>query len=284
MSPWRRYRIFILAFLLVLLSLVLLTLSAGRERDLSSPEKIALDILAPVQKAIMSVVDGVAWVGRRYFFLVETAEENETLRREVSRLRRDMVEMRESHLANTRLRRLLEFKEATDTPMLAAEVVGLDPTAWFRTVILDKGTGDGVARGMAVVHNDGVVGRIVEVSRRHAKVLLIIDRNSSVDAVVQRSRTRGIFAGTPDGTCLLKFVVHNADVAEGDMILTSGLTGTFPKGLILGRVRRIDKRDDQTIFKQVTVSPAVDFDRLEEVLIVLEPGDLLNELTHGRNH
>lgn len=283
MNPWRRYRIFILAFLLVLVSLVLLTLTAGRERDLSSPEKIALDILAPVQKGIMAVVDSISWVGRRYIFLMDAAEENDNLRREMSRLRKEMVLYRESHLANQRLRKLLELKDQSDTPLLAAEVVGWDPTGWFKTVIIDKGTADGLRRGMAVVHTEGVVGRIVETTPNNSKVLLIIDRNSSVDALVQRSRTRGIMSGQPDGTCRLNYVVHNSDVSEGDLVVTSGLTGTFPKGEILGRVEKIEQSDDQTIFKKVILQPMVDFDRLEEVLIVLIPNDQLDEFSRGRN-
>ncbi len=282
MNLWQRYRTVTLACLLVLLSLVLLTLSAGRERDLSSPEKVALEILAPVQKVVMGAVDAVADIGRRYLFLIETAEENARLRSDLSKLRQEMVLYQEAHLANQRLRKLLGFKERTDLPLAAAEVVGLDPSGWFNTVILDKGESDGVLRGMAVVNADGVVGRIVEVGYHYSKVLLIIDRNSAVDALIQRSRARGILSGGPDGRCRLEFVLRNADVKEGDLVITSGLTGAFPKGMILGRVASLERDDDgQGMFQRVNVQPAVDFDRLEEVLVVLKPNTLFSELSGG---
>lgn len=282
MNLWQRYRTLIIACLLVLLSLVGLTLSAGRERPLSGPEKVLLEILAPAQKAVMGAIEAVTGLGRRYVFLLDTEEENIQLRQDLSHLRQQLVLYQEAHLANQRLRRLLEFKERTDLPMVAAEVVGLDPSGWFSTVILDKGEKDGLKWGMAVLNADGVVGRIVEVGYHHSKVLLVIDRNFSVDALVQRSRARGILSGGPKGVCHLQFVNRNADVKDGDLIVTSGLTGAFPKGIILGRVSAVDPAEsDRGLFQMLEVVPAVDFDRLEEVLIVLKPNQIFSGLDNG---
>lgn len=278
MNLWQRYRSLTLAGLFVLITLVILTLSVGRERELSAPEKVVLEILAPAQKAMVRFVVFFIDLGRRYVFLAETAKENLHLQAELARVKQEMVLYQQAYLANKRLRYLLEFKEHSELPMVAAEVVAFDPSGWFKTIMVDKGSADGVGPGMAVVNADGVVGRTIEVSYHHSLVLLLIDRSSGVDALVQRSRDRGILKGGVEGVCRLEFVVRNADVMTGDMVVTSGLAGAFPKGLILGQVSRIEtKPGGQGMFQVIEVAPAVDFDRLEEVLIILKENPFLRE-------
>ena len=276
MNVWHRYRTLTLALLLVLASLVILAVSMDRSRQLTPPERFAVEILSPIQKGILNVINGIGDVGRRYIFLTETAEENIRLRSELSDLKTKMVLFQESHLANQRLRLLLEFKEQSSLNMTAAEVVSLDPSGWFRTVIVDKGTSHGVTPGMAVVTSDGIVGRTVEVGPNHSKVLLLVDRTSSIDALIQRSRARGILKGSPSGKCLLEFVIRNADVKEGDQVITSGLASAFPKGMVLGEVTKVElAAEGQGMFQTIEVSPSVDLDRLEEVLLVLTPNPFL---------
>lgn len=278
MNLWQRYRSLTLAGLLVLITLVILTLSVGRERELTAPEKLVLEILAPAQKAVVKFVGVFIETGRRYVFLAETAQENIRLRAELARVKQEMVLYQQAYLANKRLRYLLEFKERSELPMIAAEVIAFDPSGWFKTIMVDKGSAEGVGRGMAVANADGVIGRIIEVSYHHSLILLLIDRSSGVDALVQRSRDRGILKGGVEGVCRLEFVVRNADVVAGDMIVTSGLAGAFPKGLILGQVSRIEmEQGGQGMFQVIEVAPAVDFDRLEEVLIVLKENPFLSE-------
>ena len=277
MNVWHRYRTLTLALLLVLASLVILAVSIDRPRNLTLPEKFVIEILAPVQKGILTVINGIGGLGRRYILLTETAQENQRLRRELTELKGRMVLFQESHLANQRLRRILEFKERSGLKLAAAEVVGLDPSGWFKTIIVDKGTGHGVTPGMAVVTGEGVVGRTIEVGSNHTKVLLLIDRTSSIDALIQRSRARGILKGTPSGRCVLEFVIRNADVRVGDLVISSGLAGAFPKGAILGAVTTVELgAEGQGMFQTIEVQPAVDFDRLEEVLLVLQPNPYLS--------
>jgi len=267
-----------LALLLLLLTLVILTLSVGRERRLTRVEKAVIYVLAPAQKVVMRAVDSVSGLVHRYFFLIDTAEENARLRAELSRLNQELVLYRESHLANRRLRRMLEFKEGQTLSLVAAEVIALDPSGWFKTILVDKGSQDGITAGMAVVNADGVIGRIIDVSYRHSKVLLLIDRSSAVDALIQRSRAKGILKGSPEGVCRLEFVIRNADVQEGDTVITSGLAGAFPKGLLLGRVGQVERAaGSDGLFQKIVVEPAVDFERLEEVLIALRPNPFLSE-------
>lgn len=277
-----KYRKIALASLFILLTLVILTMSVDRHRDLAAPEKVAIEVLAPAQKAVWNSFDFFVDIGRRYFYLVETAKENARLRQEVAQLRQELILYQQDHLANQRLRALLEFKERSPLPVVAAEVVASDPSGWFKTILVDKGSADGVGRGMAVINAEGVVGRVIEVGYHHCLVILLTDRNFGVDALIQRSRERGILKGSPEGVCRLDFVIRNADVVPGDIVVTAGLAGAFPKGLILGQVKRVERRASEPgMFQTIEIQPAVDLDRLEEVLIVLKENPFFSEVGRG---
>jgi len=267
----RQLRSILLGILFFLLALSLTSAKLHAPQGLSFMEAMMVELTAPVQKVVRLVVNTVGDVWRGYFGLVGVQRENQQLREEVQELRRQLNLYREAGLANQRLRDLLNFKESrVRMPLLPAEVVGFDPSGWFKTLLIDKGTRDGLGRDMAVVSAAGVVGRLIGVSSQYAKVLLILDRNSAVDALVQRSRSRGILVGLGEGRCSLKYVQRNDDVQVGDQVITSGMGGVFPKGILLGQVEKVE-RGDGVLFQTVEVTPAVDFSRLEEVLIVLRP-------------
>jgi rod shape-determining protein MreC len=233
-------------------------------------ESLVVTIVSPVQKVVRGVIGGVGGVWRGYFHLVGLERENEALKRELQELKLQMNKYREADLANKRLRALLNFKTSIPTPLLAAEVVAFDPSGWFQTILIDKGENDGVIRDMAVVSADGLVGRVIGVSGRHAKVLLILDGNSAVDALIQRSRARGILVGLGRNRCLLNYVQRNEDVQVGDPVISSGMGGVFPKGILLGKVQEV-VRGNSGLFQTVEVEPAVDFSGLEEVMVVVQP-------------
>lgn len=272
MNLLNRYRSLALALVLVVLSLIVITLSIGRDRELTRVERYAVDLLAPAQKAVMGVVRSISSLVDNYFLLVETSKENIKLRDELARLSQDLVLYRESYLANQRLRRLLEFREGSELPLTAAEVVSYDSTGLYKTITIDKGLAEGLSSGMAVIGAEGVVGRIVKTGNHYSQVLLLTDRGSGVDALVQNSRARGILKGTGSGKCRLEYVIRNVSVNPGDVVITSGLAGLFPKGLILGRVSSVDLRDEgEGLFQTIIVEPSIDFDRLEEVLVTITP-------------
>jgi rod shape-determining protein MreC len=150
---------------------------------------------------------------------------------------------------------------------VAARVVGRSPVAWVHTLILDKGQGDGVTRGMAVLSSDGVVGQVVSVSRHAARVLLLSDPNSGADVLVQRTRVRGIVAGSLAAHCLLKYIQRGEDIKAGDVVVTSGLDGIFPKGQTVGRIAWIGAQDSR-MFQDVEVKLSAELDKVEEVLVV----------------
>ncbi len=229
--------------------------------------QIAITCVAPFQRLIVRSTRTMKDIWRHYFSLVSVARENDELRRKLQRARQESNRCREIRLANRRLRKLLALSQVVDDRSLAAEVVGKDPTPWFKTILVDKGRRHGVIKGMPVVSPDGVVGVIIEVAPGFSKVMLLTDPNSAVDALVQGSRARGIIKGGPEGMCLFKYVLRKHDIREGEIVVTSGMDGVFPKGLRVGKVASVVK-EPAGIFQHVTVAPAVDFERLEEVLIL----------------
>jgi len=182
-------------------------------------------------------------------------------------LKRENSRYRELLATHERLRSLLQFKKVIDRPVVAAQVIGLDPTGWFRSILIDKGQDDGIRSDMPVVNASGVVGRIVSVSSSYAKVLLIIDQNSAVDCLTQRSRDRAMVKGTSGQVCKMDYMAKSSDAVVGDLVITSGLGGIFPKGLPVGKVSSVKEGDDK-LFKDIDVMPFVDFSKLEEVLVI----------------
>jgi rod shape-determining protein MreC len=263
-------RKFIIPILIFLLAFSLISANLHSRENMSFFESLVVGISAPVQKVVWGIIGGVGSVWRGYFYLVGLEKENKDLKRELQELKLQMNRYREADLANERLRALLNFKKSIATPLLPAQLVAFDPSGWFQTILIDKGRNDGVVLDMAVVSAEGLVGRVIGVGNHHAKVLLILDGNSAVDAYIQRSRARGVLVGLGRELCLLKYVQRNEDVQVGDKVISSGMGGVFPKGLLVGTVQEV-VRASSGLFQRVEVEPAVNFSRLEEVLVVIQP-------------
>ena len=263
-------RKFIIPILIFLLALSLISANLHSRDNMSFFESLVVGITAPVQKVVWGVIDGIGSIWRGYFYLVGLEKENQALKKELQDLKLQMNRYREADLANQRLRALLNFKKSIATPLLPAQLVAFDPSGWFQTILIDKGRNDGVVQDMAVVSAEGLVGRVIGVSNHHAKVLLILDGNSAVDAYIQRSRARGVLVGLGRELCLLKYVQRNEDVQVGDKVISSGMGGVFPKGLLVGTVQEV-VRGSSGLFQRVEVEPAVNFSRLEEVMVVIQP-------------
>ena len=164
---------------------------------------------------------------------------------------------------------MLDFQKNISERVVAAEVIGKDPSTWFKTVIIDKGEADGLTRGLPVVMPQGIAGQVIEVANHYSKVMLILDRNSAVDSLVQRTRARGVIKGESTDQFRLDYVLRKKDVRVGDIIVSSGLDGIYPKGLRIGYVSEVIEHDAD-IFHEVIITPFVDFEKLEEVLVILE--------------
>jgi len=206
-----------------------------------------------------------------YMWLKNLRGENESLKREIAELQSRVTSYQEAYVENQRLRRLLDFKTSTMAETIPAQVIVHDLTGWFQTLMVDKGFRDGIASDMPVVNDEGVIGRVLDVSNRYSRVLLITDQGSAVDAIDQRNRVRGILCGKDANGCLLKYIRANLDIKEGDLVITSGKDGIYPKGLRLGVVHAIYK-DPVDLFQKIDVKPLVRLSALEEVLIIKRVG------------
>ena len=228
---------------------------------------------APFQRFVKGTVNTTEGIWLKYFGLVDVRNENSRLKREIDTLRMENYRYQEILATHERLQKLLQFKKTIDWPVLAAQVIGRDPTGWFESVILDKGKNSGLKVNMPVVNAEGVVGRLVFVSANYAKALLIIDQNSAVDCIIQRSRDEGIVKGLSSKICRLDYVVKTSDVVVGDKVVTSGMGRVFPKGLPVGEVVEVINIPGD-LFRDIKVRPMVDFSKLEELLVILKEDPL----------
>jgi rod shape-determining protein MreC len=263
--PWR-LRIIALAFLVVII-LVTVSVNSDPNREPTVFERALLEIVGTFQEGVSLSTRGLENVWREYFYLVGLHEENRRLKKALEHARGEVTLLRETERTNRRLQKLMNFSKDYDLPVVGARVVAWDPGPWFKTLTIDRGTANGLVTGLPVVNEQGVVGRVVEVSPRFAKVLLITDYNSRIDALVSRNRERGIVAGRGEKTLGILYVRKNIELMRGDMVVTSGMGGMFPKGIPLGRISRI-KRTGHDIFLEIDMTPAVDFDHLEELLVI----------------
>lgn len=249
------------------LSVYILT-AASRGQLKNEPLSVLLMwILRPLQIAAQGTVNWIGGLQENYDTLAGFRADNERLRRRIQNLEVERHKLLEAQAANERLKRLLDFRAELPARAITASIIANSPTSWFRSCLLDKGSADGVRKGMAVVTPLGVVGQVVSVTPRTAKVLLLTDPNSGIDVLVQRTRTRGIVSGSLENGTILKYVKRSEDVQEGDRLITSGTDGVFPKGLWVGTVIKVIKQH-VGLFQFVEVLPAVQPARIEEVLIV----------------
>ena len=194
--------------------------------------------------------------------------ENRQFRKEIGLIRRQLYETEELYFENVRLRKLLNFKEKSVYPLTVAGVVGHDPSNLSSIIIIDKGKRQGIVGGCAVITNGGLVGRVVQAGSQTSKVLLINDINSGVAALIQRSRQKGLVSGTLARGVTLQYLLPDADIQISDLVITSGLSGLYPKGILIGKVIKIQEEVSRgEIF--AVIQPSANLTKLEEVLVVL---------------
>jgi rod shape-determining protein MreC len=274
LSNKRIIRIWILVFL-IFLALTFLSSNVGKSKSWNPVVRIFIEILAPVQKFVKGSVNYSADLWKKYIDLINTHEENKRLKVEINKLVLENSRNREIISTYKRLQELLKVKNVTEDDVIASQVIGHDPTGWFQSVIIDKGKNSGIKENMPVVNANGVVGQIVSVSYNYSKVLLLIDQNSAVDCIIERSRDSGIVKGVSSEVCTLDYVLKTNDVRVGDIVVTSGLDRVFPKGHHIGEVTNVKDAPGE-LFKDIKIKPSVDFARLEEVLVILREDPLSN--------
>jgi rod shape-determining protein MreC len=262
----RSLKIILLSGVLLPLVLIFLVSTLGSQK-FGTLHRLVAEVTGPVQLVVARTVDSINAFRKDYLQLFDSRDENKRLWKELQEYREAANRNREALATNTRLRKLLEFKESTELPTVAARIVGKDPSLWFRSVVIDRGTNDGVAKGMPVVTGDGVVGQVFAVSPNFAKVLLAISPSSAIDVLLQKSRVRGILKGAGSLTCSLEYVLKTVDVQEGDQVVTAGYGGLFPTGMPVGVVSKVMKQR-RGMFLEIEVTPTVDFLTLEDLLVI----------------
>ncbi|MFQ6057782.1 MAG: rod shape-determining protein MreC [Anaerolineae bacterium] len=237
-------------------------------------EGLAIDLMIPFQQALSRFADRVTNLVETARQLESLQEKNKELQDLVDQLMIENVRLSEAATENEILRQQLNFRRNNPSfdirsADVIGRVVGRDPTNLLQYLLIDVGARDGVARGMPVVTAQGLVGHITQVSDRSAKVLLITDASSSVNALLQRSRATGVVEGQIGGGLVMRYIAQGEDVQVGDIVLTSGLGGNYPKRLVIGQVTDVRQRDIE-LFQEAEVRPTVNFGRLEMVMVITD--------------
>lgn len=266
----RKYFIGIIGLFTVLFPFFFYSSELKARQDLNFLEKVVLTLNAPVDVVFRFFSVTVAGVFDDYIIMVRANEEARTLREQNARLSVQLQIAREMELENQRLKDLLQFREKLSGEFMASRVLARDPSYFYDSVRLNRGSRDGVRPGMAVLAAEGAVGLVIKVTGDTSHVLLVTDPNSSVDVIVARNRKRGVLEGTAGSLMRLKHVGKGGNVQVGDLLLTSGLTGSFPRGILVGRVSNIQLESDH-VTQRVEVEPSVSFADLSEVLLLKQP-------------
>ncbi|MDD5557120.1 MAG: rod shape-determining protein MreC [bacterium] len=245
---------------------------------LSMPERAAgparaglLRSLSPVVRFGHGVIAGASGMRGLWASRARLADENDLLRKRVKALTMENLSLLQLRSENRRLRRLLDFRDAAPRRMLPAQVVGRDTRQWYGSILIDRGSDDGVRPDMAVVSEDGLVGKVIEALPGVSRVLLLVDRTSRVGGVVERTRETGVVEGTSFNTCRLTYLPRRTEARPGDRVLSSGMGGVYPKGLYVGEVTGVHE-GEYGLFSYADLSTGVNFSMLEEVLVVAGAG------------
>ena len=264
-------------FVIVIVLLVFLSGLAAITASRTSGMTVAEGALGWVLSPIKSIVYDLSL--RVYGYFADFGERRavfqryEDLRQKVTELEQRLIAMSELEHENERLNDLLGFAEQVDRfTITGGRVTGKDPGNWFNTFTIDAGTASGVAKDMTVVNEAGLLGRVFDVGHNWAKVRSIIDGRSAVSGMIERTRDNGLIRGNnrlgfEDGLLRMIYLPLDADIVVGDKVLTSGLDGIFPKGILIGEIKEVLGREHE-LYVSVIIKPAADFRRLEEVLVI----------------
>lgn len=263
----KEYRFYIILFLFILIPVIAIDTSTRAPQNYLFFDRAIVAITSPIQSAISWVLEHVSSGFQNYVYLWSTRKDNLELLDENRRLLNTIASLRETQQENIRLRKLLKFIEQFKTETVVARVIAKDVSTEFRALRINRGEDSGIRKNMAVVTNEGIVGRILRTTATTSDVVTVLDLNSAVDAINERSRARGVIEGLTEETCQLRFTLRTDDILPGDILISSGLGGIFPKGIPVGTVSKV-RRKPFGITQDVEIRPSIDFSKLEEVLVI----------------
>jgi rod shape-determining protein MreC len=270
-----RQRTAVLFIAVVLGHIILISAQVNSRAGVPLLEVVTFGAFAEVQRGAASLTGAIRDTWSGYGNLRGVREENEQLKRQLGELQVQFQQERARAERARQLEQLLGFQQDLRVETTPASVIGASASLEFRGVTIDRGANTGVTANMAVIAPTGLVGRVVTPTQHASKVQLLIDRNAAAGALVERSRAQGIVIGNQSGgdTLRMDFVASTADVKIGDVIVTSGVDGIYPKGFVIGKVEQVDNGNG--IYKAIRLRPSVEFDKLEDVLVVKTPPALL---------
>jgi rod shape-determining protein MreC len=239
--------------------------------DLNEPtlfHQLVTEVISPVQEGLANSKKSLSSFWDNYLLIVNTSKENNVLKKQISRLESDLSTMEEVRKENLRLKRLLSYSDEMAHQRVLAQVVGWDSANEFKVIRLNKGKLHGIKVMAPVITDHGLVGYVYRVTDNYADVLTILDQNNRVDVMVERTRTHGIVEGVFNFKCALKYIMRNEPVEVGDKLITAGVGGIYPKGVKVGMITDIVK-ENFGMTLSIEVVPSVDFDKLEEVLVLI---------------
>jgi rod shape-determining protein MreC len=270
----KRLKIFLGLFFFIYFSVYLFSLTFTNKPVARMHERAIVAIASPLQNLVNFTYEKIASTFSTYVLLVGKAKENESLYAQLGDLRKSVVQMNEFAQENERLRNLLALPTPSKYAPIYAERIAYGSNQFERTIRVNKGTKDNIEVGMPVVDSQGVVGQVAEVFDRYSNLLLLTDKSSSIDVIVQRTRSRGILKGFTPHQLSFEFLSVDEDLQVGDIVISSGLDGVYPDGIPIGTVSATGKQG-RRLFLTATVDPYVKFAKLEEVRI-LSPKDKRN--------
>ncbi len=265
----RRLFIFVGVSLFIAIIFTVITMSSREKLPVNGIKRVTISITSPFLGAVTKVIYFTRDLWSTYFMAVRAVNENALLKKQLGEALEIRNRYQELELENIRLKKFVNFTNSGQGIYIAARIIARDPSPWFQTVMIDKGSNDGLLKGSPAMVSEGIVGQVIEVSGNFSRILLITDRNSSVDALVQNSRVRGIVKGNSEDDCSFVYTLRKDEVKEGEIIVSSGLDQVFPKGLMIGRVLKVTK-DQSHLFQDITIETSVDFEKIEEVLVLKE--------------
>jgi rod shape-determining protein MreC len=265
-----RYRNLSILAAAIFLQILGLAIQVKRSSDNQSSRLIrvwTVSAITPLEKGIVRLQTGASELWHNYFYLRGVRQENRELKQQIEQLELERVRLEQDANQAHRLQALLGFKEQFIAKTLAAQVIGSSGSEQSRMLYVDKGARDGVRPDMAVISAAGVVGKVINVFRGTSQVLLINDQQSGVGAILEQSRLQGVLKGRASGGLMIDKIMPDEELRRGDRVLTSGGDEIFPKGLLIGTVDKIEKGPE---FLQISVKPAAQLNRLEEVLVIVK--------------
>lgn len=272
LTPFYKNRPIMIMVVITILLIIMMILTAGDRSSITGAENIIGGIISPLQGVMYGISTGISDFFGGIINQKDIEKEYATVKKNESALILENQRLKEIEKENKRLKDLLSFSENhPEFKTIGAKVTGKNPGNWFNVLIIDKGSQQGVSKDMTVVTDKGLVGRVIESGLNWSKVMCTIDSRSSVSGIIERTRDNGIVRGTntmetQNGLCKMIYLPLETDLIPGDKVLTSGLGGIFPKGILIGEVKEVSRQENE-LQKYAIIKPSVDFLHIEEVLV-----------------